>query len=361
MLIDVKKRGSIKNSIHFQSNLLATVVTSVILVLFVKVYSRPLLKIHSPSPESRKQIEIKWSLEPPELNTKELKKFVEANPNSAANPPDKTQNFSFRDQQAAQPKKTDSKELKTLPKVDGNENSTKIVPSHTPSPESRPPVKQELVKKKLTKESQVEAKAESKAQKANKSKFEESQKPKSHLGLIEEKSNMEIKDRVIDLTKKNKSTVESKQLAMVYPKTPKSAFLKPRPKLSPELLAGPLMKTSSNAPRVGSIAIESRLHPYGVYVQEMLKSIEDQWHHLAADSLSFIQRDKLNDKITYRFTLLADGSIKNLERKDKGENYLPAELCRQAIASRVPYGNWTQEMINDFGQSDVITINFNYR
>ena len=79
MLIDVKNRGSIKNSIHFQSNLLATVVTSVILVLFVKVYSRPLLKIHSLSPESRKQIEIKWSLEPPELNTKELKKFVEAN------------------------------------------------------------------------------------------------------------------------------------------------------------------------------------------------------------------------------------------------------------------------------------------
>ena len=288
----MKNRGSIQDSLHFQSNLLATFITTVVLILFVKVYSRPLLKIQSPSPESPKQIEIKWSLKPPDLITKELKKFVEANPNSTANPPDKTQNFSFRDQQAAQPKKTDSKELKTLPKVDGNENSTKIVPSHTPSPESRPQVKQELVKKKLTKESQVESKSDSKPQNANKSKLEESQKPKTSLGLIEEKSNVKIKDRVIDLTKTDKSNLESKQLAMVYPKTPKSAPLKPRPKLSPELLAGPLMKTSSNAPRVGALAIECRLHPYGVYVQEMLKSIEDQWHHLAADSLSFIQRDK---------------------------------------------------------------------
>ena len=361
MLIDVKNRSSIQVSLHFQSNLLATVITTVVLILFVKVYSRPLLKIQSPSPEPPKQIEIKWSLDPQELNVKDLKKFVEANPNSAINPPDKTENFSFRDQQAAQPKKTIAKELKTLPKVDGNEKSTKVVPSNNASPESQPPLEQELVKKKLTEESQVESKPDSKPQNENKSKLEESQKPKTSLGLIEENSNVEIKDRVIDLTKTDKSNLESKQLAMVYPKTPKSPPLKPRPKLSPELLAGPLMKTSSNAPRVGALAIECRLHPYGVYVQEMLKAIEDQWHLLAADSLSFIQRDKLNDKITYRFTLLADGSIKNLERINKGENYLPAELCRQAIASRVPYGNWTQEMINDFGQSDVITINFNYR
>ena len=76
---------------------------SIILILFA-VYARP-FENSFPQSESPQQIEIKWSLEPPELNTKELKKFVEANPNSAANPPDKTQNFSFRDQQAAQLKR----------------------------------------------------------------------------------------------------------------------------------------------------------------------------------------------------------------------------------------------------------------
>ncbi len=350
-----------QNSFHPQSNLLATFTTCVILILIVKVYPSPLLEIHSQNPEISKQIEIKWNLEAPKLNTKELKKFVEANPDSAVNPPDKTQNFSFRDQQAAQPKKTDSKEIKALPKIDGIERSTKIIPSTNPYPESQPQTNQEQFKKMLTEKTNGERKTAPETQHANKSMFEETQKSKISIGFTEDNSNAYIKDRVIDLTKKKNSNLEKERVEMTNAKTPKSALLKPRPKLSPELLAGPLMKTSSNAPRVGSLAIECRLHPYGVYVQEMLKSIEDQWHHLAADSLSFIQRDKLNDKITYRFTLLADGSIKNLERISKSNNYLPAELCRQAIASRVPYGNWTQEMINDFGQSDVITINFNYR
>ena len=121
------------------------------------------------------------------------------------------------------------------------------------------------------------------------------------------------------------------------------------------------MKTVSSAPRMGVLAIECRLHPYGVYVQEMLRSIEDQWHHLAHGSLHFLQNDKLKSKITYRFTLKADGTIQGLLLTSNEKTSLPAELCRQAIASRVPYGEWTQQMIDDFGQTDEITIHFNYR
>ena len=35
-------------------------------------------------------------------------------------------------------------------------------------------------------------------------------------------------------------------------------------------------------------------------------------------------------------------------------------MDRKAIASRVPYGEWSQKMVEDFGLSDVITIHFNY-
>ena len=122
------------------------------------------------------------------------------------------------------------------------------------------------------------------------------------------------------------------------------------------------MKTISSAPRIGAVAVECRLHPYGVYVQEMLRSIEDQWHQLANDSFSFLQRDKLKDKITFQFTLLADGTIIDLKKINENDKFsLPGELCRQAIASRVPFGIWTPDMVDDFGQSDVITIHFNYR
>ena len=120
------------------------------------------------------------------------------------------------------------------------------------------------------------------------------------------------------------------------------------------------MKSSESAPRVGSLAIECKMHPYGVYVQEMLQSIEEQWHHLTEGSMRYLKKDQLPSKITYRFSLLKDGTIRDLRRIDEQNNELPAEICRQAIASRVPFGQWSEKMIRDFGKSDEFTISFSY-
>jgi hypothetical protein len=92
----------------------------------------------------------------------------------------------------------------------------------------------------------------------------------------------------------------------------------------------------------------------------MLQSIEEQWNQLATGSTKYLQKDRLPDLVTWRFTLEADGSISNLHRIDNGKESLPTELCRQAIASRVPFGEWSDKMIEDFGKSDEITINFRY-
>ena len=136
---------------------------------------------------------------------------------------------------------------------------------------------------------------------------------------------------------------------------------RPRPRLSPELLRGPIMKTISSAPRIGALAVECRLHPYGVYVQEMLRSIEDQWHHLAQGSLRFLQKDKMKAKNNLPVHIKSGWHNYESFFLGQGDGALPAELCRQAIASRVPFGEWTQKMVDDFGQTDEITIHFNYR
>jgi hypothetical protein len=121
------------------------------------------------------------------------------------------------------------------------------------------------------------------------------------------------------------------------------------------------MKSTTSAPRTGQIAIECRLHPYGVYIQEMLQSIEEQWNQLARGSIHYLQRERLPGRISFRFKLEASGQIKDLSRIDNEGYSLAAELCRQAIASRVPFGQWTEKMINDFGLSDEMTLNFQYR
>jgi hypothetical protein len=93
----------------------------------------------------------------------------------------------------------------------------------------------------------------------------------------------------------------------------------------------------------------------------MLQSIEEQWNQLARGSTQYLQRDRLPGRITLRFKLEATGSISNLVRIDNEGYSLAAELCRQAIASRVPFGEWSEKMIQDFGQSDQITLNFKYQ
>jgi len=131
--------------------------------------------------------------------------------------------------------------------------------------------------------------------------------------------------------------------------------------LAPDLVRGPLMETESNAPRVGKVAIDCRLHAYGAYVQEMLQAIEDQWHKLGHGSRSFLSRNHLPPLVKMRFKLDRHGRIHDLTKIDTIRSSLGAEICRQAIQSRAPYGKWTDEMIRDFGGEDVITITFHYR
>ena len=308
-----------------------------------------------------KEIEIQWAIQPEQKETESDKKFVEANPNSPINPPDGTNNFSFREQQAAQLETKPDETKGDLPSLNGEEFSSKVAQPSTASPSFKKlPDLQEPAKEKLENKEMKEALAKVTPRSM---KEPESQNIEPE-GLKIEKQDKEGEDKVINLSK-NQTVLESPldKSEMAILNTPKvsSISTRPRPRLSPELLRGPIMKTISNAPRVGMLAVECRLHPYGVYVQEMLRSIEDQWHQLANGSMHFLQKDKMKAKITYRFTLQADGKINDLKFLGQGDGALPAELCRQAIASRVPFGEWTQKMIDDFGQSDEITIHFNYR
>ena len=358
----MKEGSSIPDSGNIRSNLFGLTVTTLFLFVLIHLHTAPLTRLsHSTSPEKKEDIEIQWAVKSIEEPKEDSKRFVEANPNSQINPPDETNNFSFQDQQAAQPTISINKKEGEMPETEGVEFSSKISPAIDASPLSKklPPPAPQNQKKNLPKKKQEEEPRKMSVKETN-------QKLLNEKGIDVKSSDKEERKRIIDLSK-NKKIKDSNidrgddNIAMTSTIETNTIETKPRPKLSPDLLRGPVMKTVSSAPRMGVLAIECRLHPYGVYVQEMLRAIEDQWHHLARGSLHFLQKDKLKSKITYRFTLKADGTINDLALTTKGGSTLPAELCRQAIASRVPYGEWTQQMIDDFGKSDEITIHFNYR
>ena len=70
--------------------------------------------------------EIQWEINPiPDSQSKP--KFVEANPNIPENPPDKVNQFSFRNQQAAQPEENDKVKSAKTPKLKYSNNSQKVL------------------------------------------------------------------------------------------------------------------------------------------------------------------------------------------------------------------------------------------
>lgn len=358
----MKEYEVIPPSTNLKSNLFALSITTLTLVSLISLKSKPFFQVSDlPKPKLNKDIEIQWTVQPFEKDTPDAKRFIEANPSNPDNPPDETNYFSFRDQQAAQPTKLSDSLIGDLPSLDGEVYSSKVTPSVTESPAiKQTPVLLDPAKQKF--QNQEAQKDETKVTPESPQAVDTDNRNKQ--GFKMEKQKKDGQEKVIDLSKKQaemESDSDNLNLAASLSPMVSSIATRPRPRLSPELLRGPIMKTISSAPRVGMLAVECRLHPYGVYVQEMLRSIEDQWHHLAHGSLQFLQQDKMKAKITYRFTLQADGKIRDLEFLGQGDGALPAELCRQAIASRIPFGEWTQKMIDDFGQSDEITIHFNYR
>ena len=92
-------------------------------------YRPPLAQAHDTS-----EVGVDWiPYESPRIRPR----FVEANPEAPENPPDETENFSFRDQQAAQPEAP--VEESEAPKIEGDKPDTqKIVQSGDPG--SVPPL-----------------------------------------------------------------------------------------------------------------------------------------------------------------------------------------------------------------------------
>ena len=305
--------------------------------------------------DSYSETVVKWEIDPLLPKNFEKKKFLEANSEVPENPPDETNHFSFRDQQAAQPVLDPKLPSEQVPQIKGQDDTVKIVPTEresqaTPAPIS-PPAQKPAKESPPAVNDPVQVTAT-----GSKTDLEKGQAEDGSYSEKREEQDKESQNLAL-----NRQQAQN-DLSPMRPNQPRT---KPnqqkRPKLSPELIQGPLMKTLSNAPRIGTVAIESRLHPYGVYLQKMLKAIEEQWHQLAFGSMRFIQKDRLPGTLTLRFTLLSTGRIKDLSRLDSEGSSLAAELCRQAIASRAPFGNWSEDMISDFGKFDEITISFTYR
>ena len=102
----------------------------------------------------------------------------------------------------------------------------------------------------------------------------------------------------IDLDSKSISTSNGRPDAKALPRI--------RPRLSPELLHGPLMASTGSAARRGTLAIDSTFSEFGEYQQQFYAAIQSGWYQ----EIDFFQPIDTAARVQIRFTLLANGSIK---------------------------------------------------
>lgn len=132
----------------------------------------------------------------------------------------------------------------------------------------------------------------------------------------------------------------------------------PRPRLSPDVLPGPLMASQNYAARMGITAVDARFSQFGFYLKQLFDTIQLQWYSLLANVT--IGQENRPARVDVEFVLTSDGRVDKAEVLDTNAGQLATLLCKDAIESRSPFGPWTEQMVASMGDETTIRIRFIY-
>jgi hypothetical protein len=321
-----------------------------------------------------KSEEVELTLLPPEPLTPEEMKYVEANPDVAENKPDPTNQYSFRDQQAANPEESDIP--LEAPNVNGEiEDSTKIVqgavdpappmPDGVYTPQTKPGEGDGTDGGKAGAEStaQVQPPKPKPAPAFLQQAPESTDGTGSTLDMIGEGDQAvenPSQEAPIDIYRPTESTNPAQVAEQGdgnggNPDT--KPMPRPRPKLSPELIHGPLAKSQGAATRRGAIALDATFSEFGEYEQQFYAALQAGWYQ----EIEFFQPIDTATRVVVRFKIRADGTILGTEVVFSNASEIATLICESAITKRSPFRPWTKEMVKVFGEERVLTVSFHYR
>ena len=130
-----------------------------------------------------------------------------------------------------------------------------------------------------------------------------------------------------------------------------------RPRLAPELITGPLMRSHASASRRGSLAIDATFSEFGEYEQQFYAAVQTGWYQ----EIEFFQPIDTSTRVQVRFTLYADGRVDKVKAVQTNASEIATFICETAITKRSPFRSWTKEMVHVFGQQRTLDVVFHYR
>lgn len=310
---------------------------------------------------------------PPEPIVPEELKFVEANPEAPENEPDRQDQYSFRAQQAADESPNES--LLDAPKVDGDEDSQKIIQGAV---EQVPPITPGVYAPSMQpgegegtdggKAGAQAAEPVPPAQPLPAPAFIQQNPvtedgPGSSLetpGLGEKVVENPDPDAPINLYKPQPQTVTTQEQqqgdgdggAVDAKPVPRA-----RPTLSPDLIRGPLMRSEGSASRRGSLAIDATFSEFGEYQQQFYAALQAGWYQ----EIDFFQPIDTSARVVVRFRITSDGVIHDVEVLHTTAGEIATLICQTALTKRSPFRPWTEAMVKVFGHERVLEVAFHYR
>ena len=106
-----------------------------------------------------------------------------------------------------------------------------------------------------------------------------------------------------------------------------------RPRLAPELLTGPLMKSRGSAANRGSLSIDATFSEFGEYQQQFYAALQLGWYQ----EIEFFQPIDTASSVTVRFTMYSDGRIEDVKTVQSNACLLyTSPSPRDGATSRMP-------------------------
>jgi len=283
-------------------------------------------------------------------------KFVETNPDAPDNTPDKTQNFSDRNQQVAQEKPTpDSKSDR--PALEGKKDfeSTQIVTGHL----SQPIEQIEAVPSPQETAEAEKAVAAPKLQQNPLTGFEKKQGEDANsfgtnLGKVADNAKP-VPDTVDGAKDAPAFDGAIANLPAIDPQHPRARkMVVQEMNTRPAVFAQQIMGTSN----IGPIGIDAKWSNYGAYLKRLIDSVQTQWDRLLIESRIY---PPSGTTVEVKFILNSEGKISKIVNVDNQSNEQAGQACVVAITSRAPYGDWTDDMKAMLGDQQEMTFKFFYQ
>ena len=277
--------------------------------------------------------------------------FVEANPNANNKVPDKTNNFSFQNQTAAQEKPQEDQH-NDKPKIDGKKdvNSNQIVSGSLSKPqETTPPIPDaaKAAKTQTAPRQEQDPLAGYDKMKAADDGFG------SNLGKTQDNSKP-APEKVEGV--KNAPLVEGAQSTTpaIDPKHPRARPVIQQMQVRPAIFKDNQFGTSN----IGAVGYDAKWSSYGAYLHKMLEAIQVQWDRILIESAT---NPPPGSTVTVKFTLDSKGRVTEIIDVQNSSSEQGKASCLSAVTLTAPYGDWTDDMIAVLGNSQDITIQFYYQ